>query len=330
MNKKILIISRSGDAHLPFVTKHLQGEDVVLMNPSDVIFGHTIDFSFSKNGGGLRTFYKGEPLDNVKSVWLRRPVLLADRMRDIPLDDSYKPYIQNSLETHITMLAQAFPAATWMSEVGNIREADSKLLQMRFATKLGFNVPDTLFASDGKLAKAFVNKHKICIAKTQSSIFPKNKLVFTKIIRDSDGLDYTHLNLDPYIFQQYIEPSYELRITVVGDKVFATKVFGKETDGVESGFRDWRFAHANDTFGAAAAEISPELEEQCRQLVKELKLQFGAIDIIVDKDKKAWFLEINPNGQWAFVEQHTGQSIGKAVADVLRGVPQKQGGKEGS
>lgn len=57
---------------------------------------------------------------------------------------------------------------------------------------------------------------------------------------------------------------------------------------------------------------------QCVALVKDLGLEFGAIDFILDKKGVYWFLEINPNGQWGFVEERTNQPIGAAIAARLK------------
>ena len=47
------------------------------------------------------------------------------------------------------------------------------------------------------------------------------------------------------------------------------------------------------------------------------RLGFGAIDLIQDRDGAHWFLEINPNGQWAWIETRTGQPIATAIVDWL-------------
>lgn len=129
-------------------------------------------------------------------------------------------------------------------------------------------------------------------------------------------LDYSGLYLDPMIFQQYIEPAYELRVTVVGKKIFTARVSGKDIDG-QSGFRDWRYAHINETFKAEVATLDQATKEACIRLTQKFGLNFGAIDLIVDKKGKVWFLEINPNGQWGFIENETGLPIGKALAELL-------------
>jgi glutathione synthase/RimK-type ligase-like ATP-grasp enzyme len=38
-------------------------------------------------------------------------------------------------------------------------------------------------------------------------------------------------------------------------------------------------------------------------LVKKLGLEFGALDLIVTPDNEYVFVEINPNGQWAWIQQ---------------------------
>ncbi len=47
--------------------------------------------------------------------------------------------------------------------------------------------------------------------------------------------------------------------------------------------------------------------------------RFAALDFIVDPDDQWWFLECNPNGQWAWIEEETGLPISSALADALEG-----------
>jgi glutathione synthase/RimK-type ligase-like ATP-grasp enzyme len=52
-------------------------------------------------------------------------------------------------------------------------------------------------------------------------------------------------------------------------------------------------------------------------MTRALGLKFSAIDLVVDVHGDVWFLELNPNGQWGFVELATGQPIGAAMAALL-------------
>ncbi|HFS6859502.1 TPA: hypothetical protein ACH1JJ_003587, partial [Klebsiella pneumoniae] len=59
------------------------------------------------------------------------------------------------------------------------------------------------------------------------------------------------------------------------------------------------------------------LSSKCIDLVESLNLRFGAIDFICDEDDVFWFLEINPNGQWAWIENQTGLPIASSIVDEL-------------
>jgi glutathione synthase/RimK-type ligase-like ATP-grasp enzyme len=309
----ILILSAKIDAHVSFVTRHLKKGEFLRIDPLDMIKGASLDYSF--NGTSMDVLYKGKTLKGITSVWYRRPTPM--RQDNLPVKKKFQAYAASSLQRHALALVHLFPNAFWISNVTAIRRTESKPLQMNYAARLGFNVPATLFASNPATARRFVEKHKFCVAKTLAVDFPEFQLSFTKVITPETNLKYEGLRVDPYIFQELIDPAVELRVTVVGDKVFAATVAGKETD-TESEFRDWRYAHVNDSFKAEVYALPRALSQKCVKLVKELGLAFGAIDLIVDKNNKVWFLEINANGQWAFVEEATGQPIGKAMADLLR------------
>ena len=46
-------------------------------------------------------------------------------------------------------------------------------------------------------------------------------------------------------------------------------------------------------------------------------LVYGAIDMRLTAEGEYVFLEVNPAGQWLFIEERTGQPITAAVADCL-------------
>jgi len=59
------------------------------------------------------------------------------------------------------------------------------------------------------------------------------------------------------------------------------------------------------------------LNKRLLALQKRLQLVYGAIDMRRTPDGEYYFLEVNPAGQWHFVEQRTGLPISKAMADLL-------------
>lgn len=308
--RHILIISALDDAHIQFVTKHFPSSvRHTIVDPFKSVGGHDITYEF--DGQQLHVYSGEQSLDDVSSVWFRKPTQLDQIKLKIP--NSYLAYTQSTLRRHLAPLYRHWHDAQWVSPYESIVQAESKPYQLEIAAKVGFMLPATLITGDSSRAQRFVTKHGTCVVKSQAARFPAGRTMMTRVISAEDNLLYDGLSVDPMIFQQYIEPDHELRVTVVGDAVFAAKIIAAD----QGPFRDWRYGHVDGTFDATAATIDADLQAKCVQLTKRMGLSYGAIDLIVDKNGKTWFLEINPNGQWAFIEETTGQPIGKAMADLL-------------
>lgn len=118
----------------------------------------------------------------------------------------------------------------------------------------------------------------------------------------------------PVIFQEYIAKKLELRITVVGSQVFACALYSQECPSLE-GRIDFR-SNIHD-IRHEPCQLPEEIERKCVLLVKELGLQFGCIDMIITPAGEYVFLEINPNGQWLWIQDRTKMPIAKAIAELL-------------
>jgi len=308
----ILIISTIDDAHIPFVTKHLPDSATYsVIDPFGAV--GTNDVSYVFQDGKESVYYGGQLLDNVDSVWFRKPTPLTRIELSVPV--THHTYTLSALRRHLAPLYRHWKDAFWVSPYESIVDGENKPHQLEAAASVGFAVPATLITGDAAHARQFVEAHKVCVVKSQASEFPKGKTLMTSVVSSEDVLSYEGLSVDPMIFQQYIEPAYELRVTVVGDAVFAAKIVSAD----QGPFRDWRYGHVDGSFGATVATIDADLQRKCIQITKQMGLRYGAIDLIVDKEGAVWFLEINPNGQWAFIEESTGQPIGKAMAELLCG-----------
>ena len=66
------------------------------------------------------------------------------------------------------------------------------------------------------------------------------------------------------------------------------------------------------------AHVLPDdVLDKLRQLMSILRLVYGAIDMRLTPDGEYVFLEVNPAGQWQFVEERTAQPITDALASYL-------------
>lgn len=304
MINKVLIITHKEDYTSDFLINKLNDRNLKYkrFNCEDLNIKHySINTSFRLN-------FDGE--ENYSSVWFRRTKL--------PIMENLKPEIQLYLaEEYYTFLKNIFSVldCKWLSNPFEVYKAENKLLQLKEALELGFNIPDTIITNSRELLLKFYkknNKRVIIKPLSQSKIVENNStsFLFSNILKEEHILNLAEYDLTPCIYQELIEKNIELRITVVGDKVFAAATNSQEKINTKI---DWR--REDSIF--YEFKISNEIEQLCIKLVKNLNLKFGAIDMIIDKKGNYIFLEINPNGQWAWIETQTNLPISEAIINEL-------------
>jgi glutathione synthase/RimK-type ligase-like ATP-grasp enzyme len=116
----------------------------------------------------------------------------------------------------------------------------------------------------------------------------------------------------PCLFQEYVPKDVEIRVNVIGDVVLSAEIHSQE---METTRVDWRYYHPDMTY--AIHQLPLPVEDGCRSIVRLYGLNFAAIDLIRRPDGGYTFLELNPNGQWSWIEQATGLPIAETLAQFL-------------
>ncbi len=203
------------------------------------------------------------------------------------------------------------------------RVASSKMLQYRVAKDCGFLIPDTVFSNDkAEIIKMAKRHERICLKPIESSSIWDEKngvdyVFYTQSIQ-SEELDTipeeAFLQTVSFV-QEYVPKDYELRVTVVDETVFATKIHSQNLPE-DKGKVDWRQGY-DDGLNLEEYQLPENICKQCSTLIHAMGLNFGCIDLIIRPDGEFVFLECNPNGQWLWVELATGQKIAEPIADFL-------------
>jgi glutathione synthase/RimK-type ligase-like ATP-grasp enzyme len=133
----------------------------------------------------------------------------------------------------------------------------------------------------------------------------------------SDDLADEAVRAAPIIFQERIANAFDLRVTVVGTRVFATRIFVRDRDGEA----DWRSVDPS-RITYEPHRLPSRLEAGCIALVKAFALSFAALDFIVTPQGEHVFLELNPSGQWGWLEEATGTPVTDAIVNqLIEGAP---------
>ncbi|HEY3477005.1 MAG TPA: hypothetical protein VGK56_20470, partial [Anaerolineales bacterium] len=128
---------------------------------------------------------------------------------------------------------------------------------------------------------------------------------------DADLARLQHIRWCPTQFQVYVEGT-NVRVHVVGTKVFATMIVTEATD--------YRYASQSGSHTELrTVELDDDLAERCVRLAHALKLPFAGIDLKITPDDQVYCFEVNPSPGFSYYEHHTQQPIAQAVALFLAG-----------
>jgi glutathione synthase/RimK-type ligase-like ATP-grasp enzyme len=308
----ILLVTNRRDVTTDFVVVALRarGSRFVRLNTEDLLTDWRITWSTSgwraRNLSG-RMLESGE----VTGIYYRRP------RTPVPVDGTASEAGTFVMRESAALLRGLYAHTTgcWISDPSCIEAAEDKLRQLRVAEQLGFDIPRTLVTNEPDRAKLFVGAVRNAVVKPLSSGHLSESpalLAYTAAVGADD--DFEAVTLAPHLFQERIEKTADVRVTVVDDRVFACRIASQSDPRTAL---DWRTATALGIQLEHEIIVLPaELETLCVSIVRQLGLRFGAIDLI-EHTSGHTFLEINPNGQWAWIEQRTGANISGELAEAL-------------
>jgi glutathione synthase/RimK-type ligase-like ATP-grasp enzyme len=245
-------------------------------------------------------------LSTLHCVWYRRwhnPLVIREN------SESTQQFAQSNWDMLFEGLWSVLKTR-WINHPSKQRLANNKPLQLFQARRIGFAVPDTLFTSNPSDAQEFVDTHpEGVICKTISHLGWKRSLA-TVLLTPEHLQHLSSLALAPAAFQEYVKGEYDIRVVVIGDRLFAAEVrTAKGKDPV-----DWRLDINNPW---RKHSLPSKVADTCIRLTKNLGLIYGAIDLRLCSDGRYVFFEINPGGQFLFVEVWTGLPISAALADAI-------------
>ncbi|MEU8727227.1 ATP-grasp ribosomal peptide maturase [Streptomyces antimycoticus] len=289
---------------------------VARVDPADIgtglSFGARIGAGSPTWSGRLRTTSREVELGEAAAVYYRRPTPYIARYGHLPAQqrDFAVAEARHGLGGILNHLHNAF----YVNHPSAVRAADFKPAQLQKAAHLGLTIPPTLVTNDAEQAREFAADHGHVIYKTFRGL-PRDENGHTGAIWaqrvDPDTFDDS-LAVTAHLFQAEIPKTGDVRVTVVGQKVFAQQITAQDSA------LDWRRGDWDQLQHAPIAVPAP-VETALHHYLSAFGLVFGCFDFALtgDGDSTAdWvFIECNPNGQWGWLPD--ADAITTAFADIL-------------
>ena len=312
MPKRVLIVTNRADLHADIVSAKLAaaGGAPFRLNLDDFPrhFALTLEFAHGRWEGELAHLPSGDTLSvcDIGAVWMRKRASFSFLSADLAPQE--RAFAEGEMEHVLFSLLYSLDCY-WMSHPAALRGALWKGEQLLRAARLGFRVPPSLVtnrrgsvdAFRAKMGGDIVFKALSSAALAAAEVAPEERIAgtlpTTRITDEHEEALESVAEL-PSFFQQHVPKHYELRVTVIGDRVFAARIDSQDDPRTATDYRDF-----SAEIRYAAERLPPDIERRCLELVHSYGLTYGAIDLIVTPTGEHVFLENNPAGQFLFIEE---------------------------
>lgn len=271
----------------------------------DVLLTHSIG---THRAGDTEIYVKGEApicLKEVRSVWYRRPA--APKILASVLDPDDHSFARKEWLEAINGLLMCLDARFINSPLA--QSVATKPRQLEVALRVGLDIPDTLITNNPDQVEMFLQTHQQKVIH-KALTAPPDKFIDTRRWVESDRAELTELPIAPVIFQAEVVGLADVRANIVGERIFAARIATCELRaGIDS--------RLDLDIPYEPHELPEEVHRLLLQFMQEMGLVFGTVDMKISEEGNYVFLEVNPQGQFLYVEILTGMPITTAVAELL-------------
>lgn len=305
-----LVISSSIDYSTDLICCELEkrGLDYLRLNRDQF---SEFDLLYSLSDGNLHIAIEKEEYiidsKDLISIYFRAPVFLRSSNKTYSLDEQLYKSQWSSFIRNLCV----FESANWVNHPVTTYKAENKVLQLKIAKNCGFIIPKTFV---GNTLPSELNEEKLYIVKSiDTALFYDNgqeMFTYSTKITGKELLD-SELKAAPVIIQECLSNKIDIRVTIIGDKIFPVSVTnnGLSIDG------DWRRT-PKELLQYTPIQLPGTVVESIQKAMKTLGLKFGGMDLAL-VDDKYYFIEVNPTGEWGWLVSTAKLPIDKAIVDYL-------------
>ncbi|WP_266719952.1 RimK family alpha-L-glutamate ligase [Streptomyces sp. NBC_00199] len=243
------------------------------------------------------------PLDAVSVLWWRRMRANQQASARASSDHQQRLVDNDSRGALGGVLAASF-RGQWISTPEATDRAADKLYQLSVAREAGFRVPRTLVSqSRDEVAEFARTVDRVIVKPVVGATGP---LMFTQYIDDPQAIPEESFSVCPAVYQEYIPGRRHVRLNCFGEQMYAALI--------ESDRLDWR---PDLNVPISRWEVPPDVGSRVVEVLRRLGLRMGAIDLKLTPDGEPVWLEVNPQGQFLFLQPLLGEPLDDHFLDFL-------------
>ncbi|MBD2207452.1 hypothetical protein H6G33_34465 [Calothrix sp. FACHB-1219] len=321
----IVILSNSLDVTVDYVCSKLEQNrcDYVRLNTDELI--EKAELLFRPNKLSLSLGHLKLVPEEITSVWYRRPQPLK-----LPASEYFEKGEQAHTRSEWSAAIEGFlshiPAELWINHPKNNALASSKLEQLSRAQRLGLTIPKTLVTQSWEQAIQFWKEceERLVIKPLSHGYIERDDpqedtIIFTnEVTLDKLYENQEILSLCPTLFQKKVDKLCDVRVNVIDEETIAIAIYSSEQNKLQaidirrSNMRGVRYE---------SIDLPSQLKDKILNLCRSYGLRFAAIDMAISIDAEWLFFEINPNGQWAWLDLEGVTDIASSLLRAMQKIP---------
>jgi ATP-grasp ribosomal peptide maturase len=311
----VVVLTQAGDVTADMVIQELQSRDVPVFwfDTAQFPLSLTVNAHFDGVWRGTLDGPDGTvALESIRSVYFRRPTgfVFPDGMTD-----AERRFAGSEARRGIGGLLMALPSCLWLNHPSRVADAEYKPYQLAAAARCGLDVPRTVLTNDPTAvddAREYLGPELVYKPLGLTSVVDGDRLsmLYTTAVPPEFIAD-KRVALTVHQFQKRIHKYRDVRATVVGDQVYAADLFSGGPDVL----LDWRADYSAIRY--ERTQLPEQVEARLLALTRQLGLRFCAADFVVTPEEEYYFVDLNPNGEWGWIEKEAGLPIAAAVAELL-------------
>lgn len=307
----LLVITNSRDVTADYLCGRLE-EHSIGFRRLDTDGGlDRISLSYSISTPVLKYGPQEWAADDFAHVWFRRPLPLRLGFK---MEDAERAHTLAEWSEALEGFLGHIPIEAWMNHPSRNVRASHKMEQLSRAARFGLTVPPTIVSQDVDRVRSFwAECNGRVIVKPLASGYIEREaasddtVIYANRVSESALDDLELVARCPTLFQREVAKRMDVRLCVVDDQMTAAGMVAE--DGGEQRL-DIRRRNMQDV-RYVEVEPPPEVESALLALVRSYGLRFAAIDMAVADDGRWVFFEINPNGQWAWLDISGGFDVAR-------------------
>lgn len=308
----VLTFGSKHDPHVSRIISRLESrglgcEVINVMEPPNVVvtYEDKVGPQFVVNGKSVTN--NTLLWDRSKLFWGSLAYFTTDKSDYSDDDIRHFEYIAAEWRGLFGVLSLIFSEQNLLNPITSKGAPTVKMLQQQVAAAVGFKTPPTLVTTSREHAIKFLENYPQSIIKSFAGAYMRNKrgqlplqtVTTTTAITTEDLIAAAEHQFSacPHMLQMSIPKKYEIRVVAIDGTMFAFRINSQDK---EYTITDWRPGILNLDFQPMA--LPREIEEKLTKFLKYYGFDHGSVDLIVDHSDEYWFLECNPNGAWAWLD----------------------------